>query len=251
MAKESEETKVGEDKKDVTPPLEDKPKEEPKKEEPKKESLEESPEAKQKAEHLANLRKAVEDEEARLKEIRKNQKKARLGIEIDEEETLPKIDLNDPSSKAWDKHFDKKNAPIQEELEKAKEERRLFTLRQFLSDKPALAKNPEKVKAMMQTYDRLKSSTELTSEGILMDLERAYAAEHSEELVNLARQTRVENAKNDMILSDPAVTKDSTAYSKEQPKPRVYSDEEKAILARWGTTPEQQAEMEAEMRKKA
>lgn len=211
---------------------------------------EENPEVKQKAEQLANIKIAIEKETSRLQEIRKNQKKANLGIEIDEED-LPQIDLKDPSSKAWDKRIRESAAPAQKELEKAKEERRLFTLRQFLSDKPALAKNPEKVKAMMETYDLLKTSTELTSEGIMMDLEKAYAAEHYDELISNGQKVRVDAARSDAIFSDPAVSRGSTAYSGEKDvKARVYSEEEKAQLAKWGMTPAEHAAMVSEQQNK-
>lgn len=220
---------LGEDKKEVTPPSEEKkPEEKPEVTPPEK-----NPEVKAKAEHLANLSKAVVDEEARLKEIRRKQKLAKQGIIEDEEEEIPVIDDKDPNAKAWNKRINDAAAPAQQELEKAKQERRLFTLRQFLTDKPSLAKNPERIKSMMETYDKLKTSTELTSEGILMDLEKAYAAEHSEELISAARDGRVENARNDAIFSDIAVSRGSTAYQEETPKKRVYSDEEKDILKQW------------------
>ncbi len=216
---------LGEDNKDVTPPLD------PKVEKPK---VEEDPEVKAKAEHLANINKAIAEETEKLKTIRSNQRKAKSGVIEEEEEELPKIDLKDPNSKAWDKRINDASAPAREELEKAKEERRLFTLRQFLSDKPSLAKNPEKLKAMMTTYDRLKTSTELTSEGIMMDLEKAYAAEHSEELINLARGNRVGEARNDILFSDAGVTRGSTGYKNEGgTKERVYTEEEKDILKTW------------------
>jgi hypothetical protein len=235
-----EETTVGEETKEVTPPLEEA------KVETKVETEvapEENPEVKQKAAQLANLNKAIADETVRLREIRKNQKKAKLGLEIDEEDELPEIDMKDPSAKAWDKRINDATRPANRELEKAKEERRLFTLRQFLSDKPSLASNPEKIKAMMETYDRLKTSTELTSEGIQMDLEKAYAAEHAEELITRARQSRVDDARNDALFSDIAVSRGSTSYSKEAPKPKVYTEEEKAQLAKWGMTPAQHSAM--------
>jgi len=245
METELEKKMVGEKTQEVTPPSGEVTPEVPPKKEPKEViPPEENPEVKAKAEHLANINKAIADEEEKLRKIRKNQKLAKMGVDIeDDEDDLPVIDLKDPSSKAWDKRITDAVLPAQRELEKAKEERRLFTLRQFLSDKPALAKNPEKIKAMMETYDRLKTSTELTSEGIMMDLEKAYAAEHSEELITLARQGRVDVARNDAIFSDPAVTRGSTAYSNEKPKKRVYSEEEKAQLAKWGMTPEEHAKM--------
>lgn len=217
--------------------------EEPKKEEPK---VEENPEIKAKAEQLANLNKAIAEEQERLKKIREERKSLKPK---DEEEELPSIDFKDPAAKAWKKQIDDSTAPAKNELEKAKEERRIFALKKFLSDKPSLAKNPEKVKAMMETYDRLKTSTELTSEGIEMDLEKAYAAEHAEELISAARQGRLENARNDALMSDIAVSRGSTSYSDDKPKKRVYTDEEKAQLAKWGMTPEEHAELLSSQKK--
>lgn len=238
---------LGEDKKDVTPPLEDKkPEEKPKV----PDSPEENPEVKKANEHLANIRAAVKTEEEKLKKIRDDQRKAKNGVV--EEEELPQIDDKDPSAKAWTKRIRESISPTADALEKAKDERRLFTLRRFLEDKPDLAKNPEKVKAMMETYDRIKTSTELTNEGIEMDLEKAYAAEFHEELISAARQARVTSARKDMIYSDPAVSRGSTAYSsKDESKPREFSDEERAILAKWGSSPGEQARIEEEQRKKA
>lgn len=221
---------LGEDK-EVTPPLE--PKVEPKVEPKIEPKVEENPEVKAEAEKLANIKIAVKSEEERLREIRRKQKLAKQGIIVDEEEELPQIDMKDPSAKAWDKRIRETVAPAQLELEKAKEERRLFTLRQFLQDKPALAKDSNKVKEMMEVYDRIKSSTELTNEGITFDLEKAYAATHYEELISAARQGRVENARNDAIFSNPGVSRGSTAYSTETPKKRVYNEEEKDILKQW------------------
>ena len=240
----AEEIKIGDDK-EVTPPLEEKkevPKEVPK-------APEENPEVKAKAEELSNLNKAIQAEQERLHKIRKEIKQVKKLVS-DEEEELPKIDLDDPSAKAWDKRIRESVAPAQQELERAKEERRLYALKQFLSDKPSLSKNPEKVKAMMETYDRLKTSTELTGEGILMDLQKAYAAEHYDELISSVQQSRIDNARNDAIFSDIAVSRGSTAYSSEKQKQRVYSEGEKAQLAKWGMTPAEHAKLIEEQNKK-
>lgn len=242
---------VGDDKKEVTPPLEEKKeiKLEVKTEVKPPVSPEESPEAKAKAEHLANLNKAVEAETERLRKIREDQKRAKLGLPPEEDE-LPVIDKKDPSSKAWMKEIAEASRPAQQELEKAKDERRAYTLRQFLSDKPSLAKNPEKIKAMMETYDRLKTSTELTNEGIMMDLEKAYAAEFHDELISAARQSRVEGAMNDALFSDIAVSRGSTTHSNSKTStPKVYSEDEKAVLAKWGMTPAEHAKMVDDMNK--
>ncbi len=209
----------------------------PEEEAPKEQAPEEDPQVKAKQEQLANLNKAVSEEQERLRSLRKERKQSKTVEEL-EEDDLPKINLEDPSAKAWDKRIREATAPAQQELEKAKEERRLFALRQFLGDKPSLAKSPEKLKAMMQTYDRLKTSSELTNEGITMDLERAYAAEHSEELIRAARNARMDGARNDAILSDIGVSRGSSTYSNEREvSPVSLGEEERQILARWGMTP--------------
>lgn len=199
---------------------------------------EEDPALKAKREQLANLDKAVKEEQDRLRNLRK-ERKAVKPVDPEEEE-LPQINLEDPSAKAWDKRIRDAAAPANQELEKAKEERRLFALRQFLADKPSLSKSPEKLRAMMETYDRLKTSSELTSEGITMDLEKAYAAEHADELMRAARNSRIDNARNDIILSDIGVSRGSSTYQeREEVVPERINDEQRQILARWGMTPEE------------
>jgi len=207
----------------------DTPSEEPAKEEPKPEP-QEDPELKRKAEEKANLDKAIQEAQDQLRKIRKDVKEAK-GAPIEEE--LPKINDEDPSVKAWTKRIQETVAPSAELLEKAKAERRSFALRQFLADKPALAKDPEKVKKVMATYDRIKDATELTSEGILIDLDRAYAAENYEELLGRQRQARIDQAREDMIYADPAISRGSTTHQSDQPKKRVYSEEERDILKQW------------------
>lgn len=211
----------------------------------------EDPEVKAKAQQLANLNKAIADETERLRAVRKARQDEAAGGTPKADEDLPQIDLNDPSAKAWDKRIRDSSAPVQEELEKAKEERRLYALRQFLEGKPSLSKNPEKIRAMMATYDRIKTSTELTGEGITMDLERAYAAEHSSELMNAVRNGRVDAAREDAIFSDIAVSRGSTGYSESQPTaPRKYSADEIAQLQKWGMTPTEHAAMVKEVNEK-
>src|ERR1035437_5243614 len=108
---------LGEDK-EVTPPAEEK----------KPETVtppEENPN-KAKEEQLANLNIAIADEQARLRKIREEIKSAKKP----EEEELPKINCDDPSAKAWKKQIDDSTAPANKELEKAKEERRLYALKQ-------------------------------------------------------------------------------------------------------------------------
>ena len=229
-----------------------KPSLEPKKDDKKSiEAPKEDQELKAKQEQKANLEKAILEGNAELKRIRDAKKKAKTQVVEDDEEELPKINMEDPSAKAWDKHIQKNVAPVAEEMEKEKSEVRTFAIREFLKDRPSLAKDPEKLKQVMATYDRIKTSSERTREGVMTDLEKAYAAEYHEELISAARSRRVEDARNDAIFSDIAVSRGATTYSDSNtPAPRHYSEEEKAQLAKWGMTPAQHAEMEKEMKKK-
>jgi hypothetical protein len=196
-------------------------------------------EEKAKAEtELANLKKAKEEALKELKSIREAKQKVKTG----EDDELPKIDMDDPTAKAWAKHIRESVDPIQAEVEKAKEERRTFALNQFLSDKPALSKNPEKVKELVGTYERLRTATEMTTEGILNDLQKAYAAVYSDELLTAARQSRVNDAKADVLFSDIAVSRGATSYSTPREKNPVLDEDSKKILAKWGMTPEEWTE---------
>ncbi len=147
------------------------------------------------------------------------------------------IDESDPNAKAWLKRIQSSVSPVAEELEKEKAEIRSFAISKFLETKPSLAKNPDKLKELMQVYERSHTASERTVEGVIMDLEKSYAYTHSSELLEAARQTRVEDAKRNAIFSDIGVSRGSTGYAAPQEMTKEYSDEEKAILARWGQSP--------------
>jgi hypothetical protein len=204
------------------------PEEAKKVEEPQAKQDEVKDEAYAKSEQLANLNKAIVEAQAKLRDLRKAKKQA------PEEEELPKIDMDDPSAKAWDRHIRENVQPLQSELDKQREEIRGYALRQFLKEKPALAKNSEKVKELMDTYERLHTASERTVEGVLMDLDRSYAAVFHEELINSAKQQRIDNAKNDILFSDIAVSRGATAYQSPKDDNPKLTDEEKKILEGWG-----------------
>ncbi len=196
----------------------------------------EDQEIKAKEERKANLDKAIAEAQETLRGVRKDIKKVKTQP-VEEEEELPKINLEDPSAKAWDRRIRENSAPMQAEIEKAKEERRTFALRQFLTDKPALSKNPDKIKSLMGMYERIHSASELTTEGILLDLGRAYAADNSEELINRARSSRVEDVRNDEIFSDIAISRGATGYPSQKDDNPKISEDDKAQLAKWGMSP--------------
>ena len=218
------------------PASEEKP-EEPATPEPKEEPpVQNDEEAVRKEEHLANLTRAIAEAQTKIKTLRTQKKQTQRP----EEEELPKINLDDPSAKAWDKHIGERVNPLYDELEKEKEEVRTFALQEFLGDKPALSKNPEKVKELIQTYERIRTASERTREGVLLDLKKAYAAVFHEQLISAARQSRVEKAKEDILLSDIAVSRGATSYQKqESSRPVPLSEDDKKVLDKWGLTPEE------------
>lgn len=189
----------------------------------------EQEELKKKEEQKANLDKAIQEAEETLREKRKQIKE----IPKVDAEDLPQINLEDPSAKAWDRHIKLNTAGISSQIEAQKTEVRTFALRRFLSDKPALAKNPEKLKELMDTYNRLKVATEQTEQGVLMDLDRAYGATFHEELVSAARNARLDAAKEDMVASDIAISRGSTSETAPAPQKRKLSAEEQKIVSQW------------------
>lgn len=193
-------------------------------------------EVQKKAEQLDNLNKAILEANNTLKEIRSKKKVV--------EEEVPKIDFDDPASKAWDKHIKENVSPLQQEMDKEKEEIRSFALTEFLSDKPALSASPEKLKELIGVYEKIKTASERTKEGVLTDLNKAFAAVYSDELITQARETRVNKAKGEIIFSDPGVSRGSTAYFKEKEADpaQQLSEDDRAVLARWGMSPQEWGE---------
>lgn len=194
-------------------------------------------EIKRKEEHLANLNKAIAEENERIRVARLTR---RQEVQAKEEE-LPRIDLDDPSAKAWDNRIREYNDPIKAELEAEKTEVRTFAIQKFLADKPSLASKPAKVKELIGLYERMRTATERTSEGVLLDLNKAYAALHADELIAAAKNQRIEKAEADSIFADIAVSRGASAGQQPQkkPSPKVLTKEDELILARWGSTPEE------------
>lgn len=189
-----------------------------------------------KQEQLKNLDKAIIEAQGELVRIRTAKKDAKPAPVVEE---VPKIDFEDPSAKAWGRHIAGQVDPIVEEIEREKTERREFVLRQFLTGKPALARDPEKVKRLIQTYDRIKNSTERTNEGIATDLNRAFAAEFHEELLARAQTTRMGKVEDDVLFSDIAVSRGATSYSSQSESTPELSSEDDKILERWGFSSEE------------
>lgn len=191
-------------------------------------ALPEQDEIKKKEEQKANLDKAIAEANDELK-----RKRQALKDNKPEEDDLPKIDLKDPSAQAWDRRIQESTATVTTQLDRQKEEVRTFALRRFLSDKPSLARNPEKLKELMSNYERIKTATEQTQEGVVMDLEKAYGATFHEELVSAARNARLDAAKEEMIASDIGISRGSNSESSPPPQKRKLSAEEAQIVAQW------------------
>lgn len=202
---------------------------------------EKTPEELKKEEHLANLDKAITEATGELNRIRTEQAEARKGPAKKEgEDELPRIDEDDPSSKAWNKRIQETVAPVNAEIEGAKAEVRRFALTEFLADKPALARNPEKVKELVQYYERIRTATERTKEGVLLDLKKAYAVVFADEILDAARSGDVARARVLAGASEIAVDQGATGYQKQTPtSKRSLSAEDRTILAKWGITEEE------------
>lgn len=239
----------------IVDPSGDSPSKEPVKEpakEPAKEPEKkpEDPVISKEEQHLANLNKAIDDANDELRKIRDAKKKELEDPETPPEEKDLKIDLDDPNSKAWDKHIKKSVDPVNKELDAEKAETFRFTLRDYLKDKPALAANPDRLRKVIQTYERIKENTGRTKDGILYDLARAYGAEFHEELAAEKTKSRIEKARKDAIYSDAGVSRGAGNYQSEREEEPEYTDEDTQILAKWNMTPQAHAQMVKELREK-
>lgn len=184
-----------------------------------------------KEQHLANLNKAIKESTDALREIRK----AKKGVVAEEDEDLPKIDMEDPSAKAWEKHIDGKVRPMRDESEQEKAEIFNYAFKKFAEDKPILINNPERRKAFLEKYEKLKSSTGRTEQGVLTDLETAFGAEFNQELIQRAQDKRIAAAKADALFADIAVSRNNTTSYQDEKKNKVtLSEDDKSILAKWG-----------------
>lgn len=210
------------------------------------ENKEKDPEVLSKEQELANINKALAEAKSELKSVRKEIKG---GNGDESEDPALKINLEDPNSKAWDKHITDKINPVAAEVEAEKQELFGFTFKDFVKTKPALAGNPEKMKQLIATYNRIKDNTGRVKEGILNDLNRAYAAENYEAIVDQRQAGRVDRARRDAIYSDAGVSRGASNYQQEHEDEPVYDDQDAAILAKWNMTPQEHAKMIADNKK--
>lgn len=201
---------------------------------------------------LADLQTAKAEATAELSRIRAEKRTVKKESQSGPTGPVEKvIDLNDPDAQAWDKHIKQSVSPALEELEKEKAEVRQFALEKFLASRPALAKNPEKLKELMGVYERLHTASERTEEGVLRDLDQAYAAVYHRELLEVTHQGKVDSARRDAIFSDIGVSRGSTAYAAPKDAPLKLSEEEQRILAKWNMSPSDWEKMKKEQDKKA
>lgn len=187
--------------------------------------------------------------EAEVQRLRTEKRELKKAPEKEPEvEQIPVIDDTDPSAKAWTKRINETFSPVQKQVEQARTEVRQFAFDKFLADKPSLAKSPDKIKELMATYEKIRTASESTTEGVLLDLDKAYAATFHKELLDAARQGRIDDAKNSALFSDIAVSRGSTTYPSPKAPAIKLSDDEKAVLAKWGMTESDWGKMKAEIK---
>ena len=183
----------------------------------------------------ANLDKAIAEAEETLRKKREASKED----DHKDDGEIPDIDMNDPGAKAWDKRIKDTVDPLTKGREAEKAEIRKFSIRDFLKDKPAVARDPEKVKELIEMYDRIKENTGLTKEGVLLDLNRAFAALYHEQLIDAAKTQKFERVKEMELFSSPGVDQGATGYVNEDVKMPAMSADDRKVLAQWGMTPEE------------
>lgn len=203
-------------------------------------------ELKAKETQLANLNKAIEEANDTLKKSRQLKKTVKTDEDDDE---IPKINFEDPGAKAWGKHISSEVGPLKDEMAKEKEEIRTFAIRKFLEDKPELAKDPEKIKKVVAMYERIRTASERTTEGVLLDLRKAYAAEFADEIIQDNDKERLDRARGEVIFSDIAVSRGSSSFREEKEAKPHLTREDEAILAKWGMSAEDWVKMKQKQKK--
>ena len=192
-----------------------------------------------KKEQLENLNKAIREANEQLKTARTAKKQ-----EISED-TIPKIDKDDPASKAWLKEIKENVNPLQQEIEKEKGEIFDMSLRKFLNDNPYIAGKPEKLKELVEVYQRNDTSTGRIPELVYKNLEKSAAFLFHDELISQVRDSRMRKVQGDALFSAPAVSRGSNAYSRERELSPAdsLSDEDRNIIQNvWGISVEEWAE---------
>lgn len=213
-------------------------------------------ELQRKQEEAANLDKAIQSRQQRVRELREEERKLKHGDEeeiVDETGKPVTINDDDPSSKAWNKRIRETVTPVQRELEEDKKSILKSSMQDFLADHPALAKNQEKVEELLEHYDVLpKKNSGLDKEGVKKDLKRAFGAVYAEELEAAARGRRVNEAKAEQLFSDIAVEGGATSYRQNdevEETVRVTEAERPFIEKTYGSVSEYQ-KLVREQRKK-
>ena len=181
-----------------------------------------------KQEQLENLNRAIQEANEQLRNARTTRKTTL--------EDIPRIDFEDPSAQAWDKHIKESVDPLQKEVEKEKEEIFDLSLRKFLNDNPYIASKPEKLKELVEVYQRNNTSSGRVAEMVYNNLQKSAAFLFHDELISQVRENRIKGAKADALFSDPSISRGSTAYSRErESSPAIgLTDEEKQIILRMG-----------------
>jgi len=190
-------------------------------------------EVQKKQSQLDNLHKAITEANAELKRVRDEKKKSEP-----KEETPLVIDFNDPSSKVWDKHIKDTVNPVKEQQEQLKSEIFNYTLSKYLDDKPALRDNPEKLKDFIANYEKVRTNTGMTREGVEMDLDRALAVQYAPELISRARENRKEKIKGDMLFSEAAISRGATSIQNEKEtaaSDSLTKEEQEAVVRMYGS----------------
>ena len=201
--------------------------EQPSSEEPKKEEPKVDPELEKERQELENLKRAKKEALAELQRIREEKAK-----EKGEPEKILEINREDPNSKAWIKEIEKNVNPFQQELEKEKQEVFNFSLDKFLKSHPTISADPEQVKKTIETYERIKDNSGRTQEGVLIDLERSYAANNYQQVLEREREAGFEKAKDDLVFSSPAISRGATNYKQDHDRlPNLTNEEIKVIEA--------------------
>lgn len=183
-----------------------------------------------KEQQLTNLNRAIDEANVKLKAARTGK------TVVEPEEKIPEIDMEDPSSKAWDRHIRSKVEPLAKEVEQEKSEIFDSAIKEFLSDKPDAQRSPEKIQELVETYETLSAGkiSGRTKEGVTQYLSKAFAAVNNDSLIDAARSSSVDRARLKDLFASPAVDGGTTGYQNERSRIPNLSDEDRDYIRRMG-----------------
>lgn len=171
-------------------------------------------------------KQALEDEKKKILEdintLREERRTLRSEPVVEKPEA-PKDEADLNTVEGWTKFIDKKaeekTSVVSKDIQDLKKAQKSKALKEFVHRHPEYAASFEAKDAMssalLDTYSRVKSRTDLDADDILEDLEDAWAVKHRDEISKLADETRKAKREAEMLEADVVTSGSSSPVRSE------------------------------------